>query len=150
MTETTVRASRDPVPVALALLERRWPPSPVLNDSAGPAAMAALQADPRYLIGRLQQALEALLAADLPPMDSQTALLSQALADAISWRQHQCTPCGCAESMCGPCTASWQQADRYHALALALGAVGEIPPAARAGAGREKTAAAAGGEPGSY
>jgi hypothetical protein len=120
----------DPIPVALALLDRRWPAGPPLTDAAGTAASGALtglEADPRYLIGRLQQALTALLSADLPPMDGMTSLLSAALADAIAWRQHRGRPChGCGPSLCEPCNADWDQADRYHALARALGAVGDI------------------------
>jgi hypothetical protein len=120
----------DPVPVALALLDREWPSGPPLTDIVGAStatvdAVTALQTDPRYLIGRFQQALSALLAAELPPMDTLTSLLSAALADAISWRRHEGRPCRhCAESLCGPCNADWDQADRYHALARALGAVG--------------------------
>jgi hypothetical protein len=123
MTDTNQGASH-PVPVALALLDRRWPASPALAD-----ALAGLEQDPRYLIGRLQQALTILMADGLPSMDAQTALLSQALADAIAWRQHRGRPCRqCGTSLCGPCNADWDQADRYHELARALGAVGDLPP----------------------
>jgi hypothetical protein len=121
------------VSVALALLDRAWPSGPQLADAVGAAAagsdmVTALETDPRYLIGRFQQALTALLATDLPPMDPPTGLLSQALADAIAWRQHQGRPCSrCAASLCDPCNADWDQADRYHALARALGAVGDPP-----------------------
>ena len=123
----------DAVSVALALLDRAWPSGPQLADAVGAAAVGsdtvtALETDPRYLIGRFQQALTALLATDLPPMDPLTGLLSQALADAIAWRQHQGRPCPrCAASLCDPCNADWDQADRYHALARALGAVGDPP-----------------------
>jgi len=120
----------DPIPVALALLDRQLPFNPALADIAGANAMTALEADPRYLIGRLHQILTTLLAADLPPMDAQTSLLSQAFADAIAWRRHQDRPCHhCAQSLCPPCNADWDQADRYHALALNLGAVGDVPAA---------------------
>jgi hypothetical protein len=119
-----------PIPVALALLDRQWPGGPALADQTGPDAASALERDPRYMIGRLQQALTALLAADLPPMDALTALLSRALADAIAWRHHDDRPCPrCAESLCEMCNADWEQADRYHTLARALGAVGDIPSA---------------------
>jgi len=136
MTDTsrTAPSCDGAVPVALALLDRTWPTGPELADAvgtgtAGSDAVAALETDPRYLIGRFQQALTALLAADLPPMDPATGLLSQALADAIAWRQHQGRPCPrCADSLCDPCNADWDQADRYHALARALGAVGDPPP----------------------
>jgi hypothetical protein len=121
--------SRNLVPIALALLEQAWPEGSALEDVTGHAASTALRDDPRYLIGRLTQALTILLATDLPPMDAPTALLSDALADAIAWRQHRDrSPCsGCAESLCGQCAADWDQADRYHLLALTLGAVGDRP-----------------------
>ena len=142
MTETSAHRPSGPVPVALALLDRQWPASPALTDAAGTSAsgaVTALESDPRYVIGRLQQAITALLAADLPPMDPQTSLLSRAIADAIAWRQHDGRPCRrCAQSLCEPCNADWDQADRYHALARALGAVGEIP--ARTGSSRQPAA----------
>ncbi len=128
-----------PVPVALALLDQRWPVASALADAGGRVPASAAAPDPRYLIGRLHQALAVLLAEDLPPADATTALLSQALADAISWRYHQCRPCDCREGLCPPCAADWDQADRYHQLALTLGAVGDIPagnrPPARVPAG---------------
>lgn len=121
--------SRNLVPIALALLEQAWPESPALADATGSATSTALRDDPRYLIGRLTQALTVLLARDLPPMDAPTELLSEALADAIAWRQHRDRPpcSACAESLCGQCAADWDQADRYHLLALTLGAVGDTP-----------------------
>jgi hypothetical protein len=106
---------------------------PAPADTVGASATAAssvtaLETDPRYIIGRLQQAITMLLSADPPPMDAQTSLLSAALADAIAWRRHQDRPCPhCGQSLCGPCNADWDQADRYHALARALGAIGDPP-----------------------
>jgi len=80
------------------------------------------------MLGRLQQAITTLLSADLPPMDAQTSLLSQAIGDAIAWRLHHDRPCPrCAETLCSTCSADWDQADRYHVLARSLGAVGDIP-----------------------
>ena len=121
-----------PVGVALALLEQQWPSCPALEDSIDTRAPAGLEGDPRYLIGRLQQALTVLLEQDLPPMDAQTALLSQALGDALAWRTHEGRPCAACdqsgEEFCGACTADWAQADRYHELARALGAVDDGPP----------------------
>ena len=120
-----------PVPVARALLDRQWPASPPLADTVGAStgraqAVTALESDPRYLIGRFQQAMAELLATDLPQMDDMTSLLSAAFADAIAWRHHDDRPCAhCGESLCAPCNADWDQADRYHALARALGAVGD-------------------------
>jgi hypothetical protein len=103
-------------------------------------AVTALESDPRYLIGRFQQALTELLASDLPQMDDMTSLLSGALADAIAWRHHDDRPCArcgeSGESLCGPCDADWDRADRYRALARALGAVGE-PTASQAASHRE-------------
>jgi len=124
-----------PVSVALALLEQHWQSCPALEDSIDTQAPAGLERDPRYLIGRLQQALTVLLEQDLPPMDTQTALLSQALGDALAWRTHEGRPCaGCdqsGENFCVSCAADWAQADRYHELARALGAVEGWPVVAR-------------------
>jgi hypothetical protein len=129
----TAPGRNDPVPVAVALLDRHWPASPPLADITGAStsasAVTALESDPRYLMGRLQQALTVLLAVDLPPMDAPTALLSQALSDAIAWRRHDGRPCrDCELSLCESCNADGDQADRYHALARALGAVGGDSP----------------------
>jgi hypothetical protein len=119
------------VGVALALLEQHWPSCPALEDSIDTRAPAGLEGDPRYLIGRLQQALTVLLEQDLPPMDAQTALLSQALGDALAWRTHESRPCAtCDENgddFCADCAADWAQADRYHELARALGAIDDWP-----------------------
>jgi hypothetical protein len=107
-----------------------------LEDSIDTRGPVGLERDPRYLIGRLQQALTALLEQDLPPMDAQTALLSQALGDALAWRTHEGRPCAAChqsgEEFCGTCAADWAQADRYHELARALGAVDNRPTIARA------------------
>jgi hypothetical protein len=124
-----------PVGVALALLEQHWPSCPALEDSIDTRGPVGLERDPRYLIGRLQQALTVLLEQDLPPMDTQTALLSQALGDALAWRTHEgrtCAACEQAgEECCGTCAADWAQADRYRELARALGAVDDLPTIAR-------------------
>jgi hypothetical protein len=125
MTDTTPDGT---IPVALALLNQQWPEIPALAEQPRADALAGLESDPRYVIGRLQQALTTLLAGALPPMDAQTSLLSQALTDAIAWRLHHDRPCPrCADSLCEPCSTDWDQADRYHALARALGAVGDLP-----------------------
>jgi len=125
-----------PVCVAMALLEQHWPSCPALADSIDGRAPVGLERDPRYLIGRLQQALTVLLEQDLPPMDAQTALLSQALGDALAWRTHNGRPCAACErsgeDFCDPCASDWAQADRYHELARALGAVDDLPTIARA------------------
>ena len=124
-----------PVSVALALLEQQWPSCPALEDSIYSRGPAGLERDPRYLIGRLQQALTVLLEQDLPPMDAQTDLLSQALDDALAWCTHEGRPCAACdqsgEDFCEPCAADWAQADRYHELARALGAVDNWPTIGR-------------------
>jgi hypothetical protein len=120
--------SADPVPVALALLDQRSPAAPLPDATAVADALAALANDRRYLIGRFQQALSVLLAAELPPMDPLTSLLSGALSDAVAWREHQGRPCAACtgnDAPCPACAADWDLADRYHALARALGAVGD-------------------------
>jgi hypothetical protein len=127
MSSTTVhRTANNPVSLVLALLDRHWPPVPALEDGQTGEAVAKLETDPRYLVGRLQQAMTVLLAADLPPMDAQTALLSEALGDALAWRTRVDRPCDqCGDELCDQCSADWNQADRYHELARALGAVGD-------------------------
>jgi hypothetical protein len=65
-----------------------------------------------------------LLAGNLPPVDPQSALLSQALDDALAWRTHQdrrCPQCGdeWRDDLCDQCTADYDQANRYHELARA-------------------------------
>jgi hypothetical protein len=115
----------NPASVVLALLDQHWPPVPDLEDGPAGQALARLQADPRYLIGRLQQAMTVLLAPSLPPMDPHTELLSQALKDAIDWRTNTCEQCG--DDLCDQCRADWAQANRYHELARALGAMGHTP-----------------------
>jgi hypothetical protein len=127
-------AGMRPVSVAVALLDRYWPAGPVPDSNVAAGALAALERDRRYLIGRFQQALSVLLAAELPPMDPLTSLLSGALCDAVAWREHQGRPCAdCAgDDLCPRCEADSDLADRYHALARALGAVADPapPPAA--------------------
>jgi hypothetical protein len=125
-------SSAGPVPVALALLDQHWPAAPGPDTAALTDALAALANDPRYLIGRFQQALSVLLVADLPPMDPLTSLLSQALDDALAWREHHDRPCAdCIgdDAFCPACAADSDLADRYHALARALGAIGDVPAA---------------------
>jgi hypothetical protein len=122
-----------PISVALALLDQHWPVCPALTDQVHACAVSEMENDPRYLIGRFQQALTVLLSSALPPMDSQTSLLSQAITDAIAWRlDNGDRPCQrCGDSLCPACSADWDQADRYHALARALGAIGTRPAAPR-------------------
>jgi hypothetical protein len=136
MTERTPASPETIASVALALLDERWPTIPALDDSPMGDVLAKLASDPRYLVGRLQQAMTVLLANDLPPADPQTALLSQALDDALAWRTHQdrrCAQCDKLwDDLCDQCTADYDQADRYHELARALGVVGDVPCASPA------------------
>jgi hypothetical protein len=124
----------EPVSVALVLLGQQWPVDPPIvsmqrGGTAGTGNALAVETNPRYLIGRFQQAIATLLDTDLPPMDTLTALLAEAIADAISWRQHDGRPCpSCEKWLCGSCLADWEQADRYHALARALGAICDPAP----------------------
>ena len=64
-------------------------------------------------------------------MDAQTALLSQALGDALAWRTHEGRPCAVcgqfSDEFCEKCAADWAQADRYYDLARALGAIDNWP-----------------------
>ena len=134
MIDATTHEPGGPVSLVLALLEERWPSIAALDDSPTGDVLAELASDPRYLVGRLQQAMTVLLADDLPPVDPQSALLSQALDDALAWRTHQDRDCAkCDElrdELCDRCNADYDQASRYHELARALGVVGDIPRAA--------------------
>jgi hypothetical protein len=134
MTDAATHEPNSPVSLVLALLDQRWPSIAALEDSPAGDVLAELASDPRYLVGRLQQAMTVLLAGDLPPVDPQSALLSQALDDALAWRTHQdrhCTQCEeLRDELCEVCDADYDQASRYHELARALGVVGDIPGAA--------------------
>jgi hypothetical protein len=131
MTDATTHEPDSPVSLVLALLDKRWPSIAALDDSPAGDVLANLASDPRYLVGRLQQAMTVLLADNLPPVDPQSALLSQALDDALAWRTHQDRHCAqCDEprdELCDQCTADYDQASRYHELARALGVVGDTP-----------------------
>jgi len=131
MTGATTHESSHPISLVLALLDERWPSIAALDDSPAGDVLAELASDPRYLVGRLQQAMTVLLANDLPPVDPQSALLSQALDDALAWRTHQdrrCTQCDeRRDELCDQCNADYDQAGRYHELARALGVVGDVP-----------------------
>jgi hypothetical protein len=134
VTDATTHEPVSPVSLVLALLDERWPSIAALEDSPAGDVLAALASDPRYLVGRLQQAMTVLLADDLPPVDPQSALLSQALDDALAWRTHQdrdCSRCDeLGDELCDRCNADYDQASRCHELARALGVVGDIPRAA--------------------
>jgi hypothetical protein len=131
MTDATAHEPGHTISLVLALLDERWPSIAALDDSPAGDVLAKLASDPRYLVGRLQQAMTVLLAGDLPPVDPQSAVLSQALEDALAWRTHQDRRCArCDElrdELCDECNADYDQADRYHELARALGVVGDVP-----------------------
>ena len=134
MTSATTHEPGHPISLVLALLDQRWPSIAALDDSPAGDVLAKLASDRRYLVGRLQQAMTVLLADDLPPVDSQSALLSQVLDDALAWRTHQdrhCPQCDkLRDELCDQCNADYDQASRYHELARALGLVGDIACAA--------------------
>jgi hypothetical protein len=132
---TELAAPARAVPVGLALLDHCWPASPAADSAAPSEALAALESNPRYLIGRFQQALSVLLGSELPPMDPLTSLMSRAITDAIAWREHHSRPCAdCCDTddvLCPRCAADCDLADRYHALARALGALDDLPVLSR-------------------
>ena len=121
------------VSVALALL---GPIDSVLDDAAANAlctdgtdttAADELATDPRYVIGRLHQALTALLAADVPPMDATARLLGEAIDDAIAYRERTCPACT-PQRKCPGCWQHWRKAGQYRALCADLGIIDENPP----------------------
>jgi hypothetical protein len=118
----------DRVQVARELLRRYAPTEPVVLDEAlaflgwNTPALTELQSDPRYQIGRLTQALSALLRVDVPPPDAVGRLLIEAIGDAIHYRQIQC--CG---GECEKCRPEWIKADLYMSLYGQLGLIEEWP-----------------------
>ena len=127
--------------VARALLDRWFPVDSPRSDQAltvlcpdgiSSENLRKLETDPRYLIGRLQQALTALLQAEVPPMDATAQLLGEAIEDAISYRRRRCNACP-PDGMCAKCWPSWRQASAYEALWSELGIISEKrPPRLRA------------------
>lgn len=119
--------------VARALLDRWFPVEPVIDDQVGGllgrdgGRLQELHDDPRYLIGRLTQALSGLLAGDVPPMDATALLLAEAIDDAVTYRKKagDCPQCG--ESVCPRCQPQWDKAAAYETLYPRLGLVGERP-----------------------
>lgn len=115
--------------VARALL---GPIDPLLEDQAlailggDVAAATELVKDPRVIIGRLFQALTALLEQDVPPMDATARLLDEAIQDAMRYRRTSCVKCP-ADGACAECAANWMKAERYVGLYDALGVIGEKP-----------------------
>lgn len=115
--------------VARALLDRYAPLHPVLREQAYQAsgddlgALDDLENDHRYIAGRLQQALTALLARELPPLDATSQLLAQAITDGIRYRQRLCSHCGESgeADICDDCRPGWDLADKYAVLLRELG-----------------------------
>ncbi|HET9898454.1 MAG TPA: hypothetical protein VFQ44_26290 [Streptosporangiaceae bacterium] len=116
------------VSVALALL---GPINPWLDDLTthvlgGIQPMHDLESDPRYVIGRLHQALTSLLTSEIPPMDETSRLLSEAIDDALTCRRTTCTTC-VPERMCAACRRDWRKADEYETLFGQLGLIADSP-----------------------
>jgi len=118
--------------VARALLTRYVPVEPVISDEMAAflgrdiSSLSEIERDPRYLIGRLTQALTTLLADDVPPPDATGQLLMDAIQDAIDYRQRTCPQCG-PEGICDDCAPGWQLAERYSSLYGQLGLIGARP-----------------------
>jgi hypothetical protein len=119
--------------VARALLDRYFPVDNVIRDNAthilrgDSAAQDELENDPRYLIGRLQQCLTALLQQEMPPLDATMTLLAEAIEDAIDYRERRCVKCP-DEQPCGECMESYHQAGLYEGLWRELGTIADFPP----------------------
>lgn len=121
--------------VARALLDQYVPILPVLDDQAdailgcferaNPAKLDELHSDPRYIIGRLFQALTALLEQDVPPMDATASLLDEAIRDGIEYRLGRSAACPCGAE-CDRCRAEGAKALAYEGLYDALGIIGEF------------------------
>ena len=121
--------------VARALLDRYMPIEPVISnqamgalgfDRAAAGKFEELRDDPRYILGRLFQALTALLQAEVPPMDATAQLLAEAISDAVSYRMDRALACRCGDE-CGRCLAEGRKAQAYEGLWDALGIIGELP-----------------------
>ncbi len=121
------------VSVALALLGHVEPAldnamtNALCPDGADVARADELASDPRYIIGRLHQALTALLADDIPPADATAVLLAEALHDAIDYRQQTCARCDLDGTCCAACWPGWRKAGDYRALAMDLGVFEKAP-----------------------
>jgi hypothetical protein len=89
-------------------------------------AVEELESDPRYLIGRLSQALTALLEREVPPLDAISQLLAEAIEDATRYRRRVCDKCP-PEGLCVRCAPDWRRAEAYEALWRELGLIGEVP-----------------------
>jgi hypothetical protein len=113
--------------VAQALLGPAQPPiDNIITDCLGLEDVGQLAGDPRYLMGRLAQALTMLLNGDVPPMNAAEELLTQAIADAQAYRRQRCPRCS-NEGICATCRPNWDQAARYEWLWNELGLVSQRP-----------------------
>jgi hypothetical protein len=121
--------------VARALLDRYVSIEPVIDNQAIgalgfdlPASrkLDELHSDPRYLIGLLFQALTALLAEDVPPMDATAQLLGEAIGDAMQYRYDRAFACPCGGE-CDRCLAEGRKALAYEGLWDQLGIIGDLP-----------------------
>jgi hypothetical protein len=90
--------------------------------------MQELTADPRYVIGRLSQALTTLVKQmdGAPPLNPVEQLLAQAIEDAAKFRRGAAGAC-CDEG-CEKCLPDERQADLYKGLWAQLGLIGEGLP----------------------
>jgi hypothetical protein len=119
--------------IAVALLDRYAPVLPPVWDHISHvqrgdmAAFRDLESDPKFLIGRLSQALSALLEPDVPPLDASATLLAQAVQDAIKYRSRLCPECP-DESVCSKCMPNWHQGALYENLWRELGLIANLPP----------------------
>ncbi len=116
--------------IVAALLDRWLPIMPsvdgkvlsVLFPDDRPGSAAELDHDPRYLIGRLSQALTMLLERAMPPMDATAQLLCEAIGDAIDYRRACCPRCP-ADGICERCLPGWRKASAYEWLMNELGII---------------------------
>lgn len=117
----------DHAAVARALL---GPVQPPIENAAqsflGLEGIRELLDDPRFLMGRLAQALTTLLNGDVAPPNAAEELLIDAIRDAIDYRQQTCPRCG-PEGVCSACAPGWEQAARYEWLWNELGLISEKP-----------------------
>ena len=124
--------------IARALLDRYSPLLPAVGDHmthvqrGDLAAHLELENDPKYIIGRLSQALTALLGPDeiIPPLDASATLLAQAIEDAIRYRESRCADCP-PEGICNECMLNCHQAGLYENLWRELGLIANLPRSRR-------------------
>jgi hypothetical protein len=120
--------------VARALLDLYAPVHQVLDNQAigalgfdhdAAGKLDEIHSDPRYLIGRLLQALTA-LNEEVPPLDATAQLLGDAIRDAMQYRYDRAFGCRCGDE-CDRCRAEGRRALAYEGLWDQLGIIGELP-----------------------